>query len=104
MRFAILGNHPDGVAMASALVATGRHQLLAYTTAAVPAETLRGWSGAQLVNDLEEVLATPDVDSVIVAGTPANRPAQVRRALQSERHVLCVYPPDATTESAHEAV
>src|SRR5205085_7614746 len=34
---------------------------------------------------------------------PANRPAQLRRALQSERHVACVYPPDDSPDIAHEA-
>ena len=29
MRFALLGNHPDGLAFAAALVATGRHTLAA---------------------------------------------------------------------------
>src|ERR671935_236752 len=32
MRFALLGNHPDGVAMACALVDSGRHRLAAYTS------------------------------------------------------------------------
>jgi predicted dehydrogenase len=86
MRFAILGNHPDGVAMAAALVASGRHE-----------QTTRQ------VSDAEEVLADPDVEAVIVAGHPAVRPAQLRRALQSERHVLCVYPPDQTADIAYEA-
>ncbi len=103
MRFAILGNHPDGVAMASALVESGRHELLVYT-APVPAEPLRRWgTGAQLVPDLEEVLADPAIDAVIVAGSPANRPTQLRRALQSERHVLCVHPADEGPDTAYEA-
>jgi predicted dehydrogenase len=86
MRFAILGNHPDGLAMAAALVSSGRHQ-----------QTTRQ------VSDVEEVLADPQVDAVIVAGEPGVRPAQLRRALQSERHVLCVCPPDDTTDVAYEA-
>jgi predicted dehydrogenase len=86
MRFALLGNHPDGLAMAAALVASGRHE-----------QTTRQ------VSDLEEVLADPDVEAVIVAGDSAVRPAQFRRALQSERHVLCVYPPDQTPDIAYEA-
>jgi predicted dehydrogenase len=86
MRFAILGNHPDGQAMAAALVASGRHEL-----------------AAGKVSDLEEVLADPEVDAVIVGGDLAVRPAQLRRALQSERHVMCVYPPDQTPDIAYEA-
>src|ERR1700676_844782 len=87
MRFALLGDHPDGQAMAAALVASGRHERTAYTSA----------------DDVEEGLADPAVDAVIVAVGPDARPAQLRRALQSERHVLCVYPPDQTPEIAYEA-
>ena len=86
MRFAILGNHPDGLAMAAALVASGRHE-----------QTTRQ------ISDVEEVLADPAVEAVIVAGDASVRPAQLRRALQSERHVLCVYPPDQTPDVVYEA-
>src|SRR5215469_6568701 len=103
MRFAILGNDPDGVAMAGALAESGRHQVLAYT-ADVPAEELRRWGpAADAVLDLEEVLADPEIDAVIVAGRPVNRPTQLRRALQSERDVLCVHPADNTPDTAYEA-
>jgi predicted dehydrogenase len=103
MRFAILGNHPDGLAMATALGESGRHQLLVYT-APVPAEVLRRWGpGVERVGDLEEVLADPAIDAVLVAGSPVNRPIQLRRALQSERHVLCVHPADAGPDTAYEA-
>src|SRR4051812_11760406 len=102
MRFAILGDHPDGLAMACALAQSGRHQVVAYT-AAVDDDILLCWGAARRVSDVEEVLADPAVEAVIVAGRPATRPAQLRRALQSERHVLCVHPPDVTPETAYEA-
>jgi predicted dehydrogenase len=103
MRFALLGKHPDGLEMASALVATGRHELAVYTVP-VPEGTLRRFGpAARLVPDLEEVLANPAVDVVIVAGTAANRPEQLRRSLQSERHVLCVHPADGAPDAAYEA-
>ncbi len=103
MRFAILGTHPDGLETACALVESGRHRLLAYTVAP-PDATLRRWGpSARLVADLEEILADPAVEAVLVAGGPAERPAQLRRAMQSERHVLCVHPADATPDAAYEA-
>jgi predicted dehydrogenase len=103
MRFAILGKEVDGLALADALVASGRHQLLVYTTP-LPAEQLHRWGpDAHLVADLEEVLADPQIDAVIVAGSPVNRPVQLRRALQSERHVLCVHPADQAPDAAYEA-
>jgi len=104
MRFALLGTHPDGLEMACALVATGRHQLAAYTGRPIPPAVLARWGdSAEAIGDLEEVLANPAIEAVIVAGAPAYRAAQLRRALQSERHVLCVYPPDRTPDIAYEA-
>src|SRR6516164_5856860 len=104
MRFALLGTHPDGLAMACALVGSGRHELLAYTGKEMSAEQVRRWgSSTKLVSDLEEVLADPAIDAVIVAGGVDNRPTQLRRALQSERHVLCVHPADHTPDTGYEA-
>jgi predicted dehydrogenase len=102
MRFALLGNHPDGVELARALVESGRHQLAVYTTPPI------GFAGGLLleasrVNDLEEILADPAIEAVIVASPPEQRPAHLRRALQSERHVLCVWPPDDLPDIAYEA-
>jgi len=104
MRFALLGDYPDGLEMARALVATGRHELATYTGPGVGAEFLRRWGLRFIVvPDLEEVLADPNIEAVVVAGSLGDRPAQLRRALQSERHVLCVHPPDETPDIAYEA-
>jgi predicted dehydrogenase len=105
MRFALLGTHPDGIDMACALVETGRHELIAYTSAEPVADhVLRRWGpNARRLHDLEDLLADPEIEAVIVAGTPDNRTVQLRRALQSERHVLCAHPPDAVPDGAYEA-
>ncbi len=104
MRFALIGDSPDGLAMSRALVGSGRHELVAFTSAAGPAHASLSWAPrARQVHDLEELLADSEVEAVIVAGTPANRPAQLRRALQSDRHVLCVHPSDDTPNMAYEA-
>jgi predicted dehydrogenase len=104
MHFALLGNHPDGLDMAVCLAASGRHQIVAVTSASLDAETLaRLGENVRRVSDLEEVLADPAVEAVIVASGPANRAVHLRRALQSERHVLCVHPPDASADLAYEA-
>src|SRR5579872_1109808 len=103
MRFALLGNHPDALEMACALVDSGRHQLTAFT-ANVPDDIRPQWGpDAKAVGDRDEVLADPAVEAGLVGGRLANRPQQLRRALQSERHVLCVHPPDDTPEIAYEA-
>jgi predicted dehydrogenase len=104
MRFALLGDHPDGLDVARALVESGRHDLAVYSGPPVGAEYLRRWDiRPRLVGDLEEVLADPAVEAVIVAGGTADRPAQLRRALQSERHALCVHPADQGPDIAYEA-
>src|SRR5438876_11989308 len=98
MQFALLGNHPDGVAVAAALTATGRHQLAAYS-ATLPNEFRSRLTPApRKVSDLEEILADPAIDLVVIAGAATVRPHQLRRALQAERHVLCVQPVDQTPE------
>jgi predicted dehydrogenase len=101
MRIALVGNHPDGMEMASALTASGRHSIAAHT-GGVDADLAQGW-GARRVVDLEELLADPGIGAVLIAGELSARPLQLRRALQSERHVLCVHPPDQTPEAAYEA-
>ncbi len=103
MRFALLGDHPDGIDMALALAQTGRHQILAFTTA-LSEEVQRGLGApARRIGDVEEVLADPAIEAVLVASRTDQRPAHLRRALQSERHVLCVHPPDQSPEIAYEA-
>jgi len=104
MDFALLGNHPDGLALALAMTATGRHKLLAYSGPRAGADSLRA-RGLEVrpVGDLEEILADPAVTAVIVAGKIGDRPQQLRRALQSERHVFCVHPADLTPDLAYEA-
>jgi predicted dehydrogenase len=102
MRFALVGDDPDGLETARALAASGRHDLIAYADA--PAAEVADWApGARRAAELEDVLADPAVEAVVVAGRPDVRPAQLRRALQSERHVLCVHPPDHTPDIAYEA-
>jgi predicted dehydrogenase len=102
MRFALLGNDPDGVEMACALAESGRHEWVAYTKAAGEEEFIhRGAGRPRRIADAEEILADPSVELVIVAGPLEVRPVQLQRAVQSERHVLCAYPPDRTPAAAY---
>ncbi len=104
MRWALLGDHPDGLDMARALVDSGQHQLLVYSGPNIGMEYLARWGQKpRRVGDLEEALADPHIDAVVVAGGPALRPGQLRRALQSELHVLCVHPADDSPDIAYEA-
>jgi predicted dehydrogenase len=96
MRFALVGDHPDGLRTARALAATGRHSVV------VVCGTAAEFEGARRTGDLEDVLADPQVEAVIVAGPPGDRLAQLRRVLQSERHALCVHPVDQKPDGAYE--
>jgi predicted dehydrogenase len=102
MRFALLGDHPDGLDMAGALVDSGRHQVIV-CAAALDEVRLERLGQPKRVSDVEEVLADLAVEAVIVAGPPSVRPEQLRRALQSERHVFCVHPADYGPNAGYEA-
>ncbi len=103
MRFALFGDHPDGLDMARALVDSGRHDLACVSGLAGGGDILARWGlKGRTVGDVEEVLADPAVEAILVASPLSVRAAQVRRALQSERHVLCVHPIDQTPDTAYE--
>jgi predicted dehydrogenase len=104
MRFALLGDHPDGLDMMRALAESGRHELAVYSGPPAGTEYLtRAGLRPDRVGDIEEVLADPAIDAIVVAGGLASRAAQLRRVLQSERHVLCVHPADRSPDIAYEA-
>ena len=98
MRFALLGNHPDGLAMAQALAAAG-NPLVAVCDRSPPdfAAMARSYS------DLEDLLADPAVEAVVVAGPLGKRFEQLRRVIQSERAAYCVHPCDEKLDRAYEA-
>ncbi len=103
MRFALIGNDPDGIQMAAALAESGRHEWAAYTVPLSATELPTASAAPRRIADTEEVLADSSIELILVAGPLALRPQQLRRAIQSEHHVLCVYPPDLTPEAAYEA-
>src|SRR3954453_17953445 len=96
MRFALVGDHPDGLRMARALAPPGQHPVIVVCGTAVE------FPGARRTNDLEDVLADPQVEAVVVAGPGGDRLAQLRRVLQSERHALCVRPVDQKPDGGYE--
>jgi predicted dehydrogenase len=106
MHFSLVGDHPDGLAIALALAATGRHSFATYTgplTALDQIQRARPLLRPQVIQDFEEVLADPAIEAIIVASPLKHRTTHLRRALQSERHVLCVCPVDRTPDIAYEA-
>jgi predicted dehydrogenase len=104
MRFALIGDHPDGLAMTAALVSDGRHSLAAYAGPAHGRDQLHeAGNDFRQFHDLEEILAEEAVELVIVADALEHRAAVLRRALQAEKHVLCVHPADLRPDICYEA-
>ncbi len=104
MRFALLGDHPDGLDLVRALTASGRHALHLYSGPPAGMLSLQSMGLApRRAGDLEETLVDPEIDAVIVASSPLARPTHLRRALQSDCHVLCVHPAGPSPDIAYEA-
>lgn len=102
MDFAVIGNHSDGLQMARALAEAG-NRLAVYAGPAGGTAALRQLGQPfETTSDVEELLARPEIDLVIVADDLEHRPNVLRRAMQSERHVLCVHPADLTPDIAYE--
>jgi len=99
MRFALVGDHPNGVAAARALVQGGRHLLIAVLDQPAPDFA----PIAVRHHDLEEILADPAVELVIIASKLSDRGEHLRRAIQAERDVLCVLPCAANIDRVYEA-
>jgi len=103
MRFALLGGHPNGVALAAALADSRRAELVLFVgpPGAAAALAARGLACERL-NDLEEVLVRSDIDVVLVAEEATRRPDTLRRAVQAGKHVVCLHPADHTPIVAYE--
>lgn len=93
MRFALIGDHRDGLDFAAAAVQAGH---------AIAWACHAEWPGARATGDFEEVLADPTVDAVIVASPIASRLDVARRVLQSERSGVVVHPVDAKPDGFYE--
>lgn len=97
MRFALFGDHPDGVAFAKALATGARHEVVTFAGAGDPPIGVK-----KRTRDIEEALADPDIQAVIVAVPVRQRLDVTRRVLQSERHAAVVHPVDFKPDGAHE--
>jgi hypothetical protein len=102
MRFAILGNHPDGWRLAEALRESGRHEFVAHAGLRPSDEITANWTNIRLGADFEDVLADPQIETAIVASPISSRLDNLRRVLQSERPAFCVHPVDTKPDGGHE--
>lgn len=100
MRLALIGDHPDGPAFAAAAIAAG-HTLYAYC-GDVPAAARQLNPAVKTTKDMEELLADPQVQAVIVAVPVEKRLDAARRVLQSERHAIVAHPVDVKPDGGYE--
>lgn len=105
MRALLLGNHPDAVSLAVGLAEAGAWELAAFVG---PANVAQAWQGrgwaVDIHREVEAALALRDVDWVVVGDELPYRPAMLRRALQSEKCVFQVHPPDLEPDICYEAL
>lgn len=105
MRALLLGSHPDAVDLAVALASAGVLDLTAY---AGPPDVAAHWQGrgwpVQVLRDAEAALALRNIDWIVVGDDLPFRPFLLKRALQSERHVLAVHPVDLEPDVCYEAM
>jgi predicted dehydrogenase len=103
MRFGLIGDHPDGRKLTHALAELGRYELVVYAgTKSVLNELRQAGHAFELAPDVESLLVIPQVEMVIIADELAHRGETLRRAVQSDKHVLCVHPPDVLPDITYE--
>jgi predicted dehydrogenase len=105
MRVLLLGSHPDAIDLAVELASAGVLELAAY---AGPPNVAAHWQGrgwpVQVLRDAEAALALRNIDWIVVGDELPFRPFLLKRALQSERHVLVVHPVDLEPDVCYEAL
>lgn len=104
MRLAVSGNHPDALAVAAALVQTGRHELIRYWG---PPDGLE-WFQKQgiltvAVADRDALFADAAIQVWILGDALAERAEVLRRAIRCEKHIVCVHPVDLLPDITYEA-
>jgi predicted dehydrogenase len=98
MHFALLGMDEEALAFADALVADGRHQLTSVMGCSAPPFA----PAAKSQPDLEEILADPAIELVVVGSAIGERGEHLRRAVQSECDVICAVPCAKSIELVYE--
>jgi len=100
MRFVLVGDHPDVQAFATAAISAG-HRLIGYCGSA-PTFARSLSANIKVTADLEELLADPATEAVII-GSPVNSRLDVaRRVLQSERSAAIAWPVDVKPDGVYE--
>lgn len=104
MQIGLSGDHPDALALTVALVNTGRHRLVRSCCSPGSLQRLKERGIPTVaVTDRDALFSDPEVEVLILGDTLAERADVLRRAVRSEKHVLCVHPVDLLPDVAYEA-
>jgi myo-inositol 2-dehydrogenase/D-chiro-inositol 1-dehydrogenase len=93
MRFALLGAEPTERSWADLLSSLPEHEIVAASP---------GWQdrpSIPIASDLDALLATPNLDAVIVGGPVAERAEALRRTAAEGLTIIVLHPPGAGPES-----
>jgi predicted dehydrogenase len=96
MNFLILGDGAEEFAWARAIAASAGHHLLA----AYPA--LDGLPEARACRDIDDALAMPGVEAVVVGGEPDFRAEALRRVAGAGLPAVCLHPPGPDSEAYYQ--
>ncbi len=96
MKFLILGDGPEELAWAHALMGHSEHSLVAACPGFKSLPDLPGG------NDLDGALATPGIEAVIVGGWPELRAEGLRRAAAEGFPILCLHPPGPNADPYYQ--
>ena len=92
MNILILGNDPEELAWAKWFRERGEHRLVAM----FPGSHDPALAGVPVARDLDDALARPGIDAVIVGGPIADRAESLRRAAAEGLAIICIHPPGLT--------
>jgi myo-inositol 2-dehydrogenase/D-chiro-inositol 1-dehydrogenase len=98
MNVLILGNGIEGLGWARWLLASGAHRL----DAAYPGFSDSGLSGVPAPRDLDDALARPGIDVVVVGGPIELRGEYLRRAAAEGLAIICLHPPGEDSEAYYQ--
>jgi myo-inositol 2-dehydrogenase/D-chiro-inositol 1-dehydrogenase len=98
MHIVILGNDEEELAWARWLLSRPEHRLVA----AYPGFPDTSMSGIATPQDLEDALARPGVDAIIVGGPPATRGEWLRRAAAEGYAIVVLHPPGPDSEAYYQ--
>jgi myo-inositol 2-dehydrogenase/D-chiro-inositol 1-dehydrogenase len=96
MNFLILGDGPEERAWAAAIAGDPAHRVVAMFPG------LAGVEGPKPSRDLDDALATADLDAAVVGGPVAARAEALRRAAAEGLAAVCLHPPGEDSEAYYQ--